>query len=495
MKAAPVIPPKINDSLEFLRNYLNDPDPKNIPNSEKNIKNALECLANSKCVLSFKPIDKKIKTCNFCPEKILKTNEFLLLCDCFQYCHTKCLKGTVLLISADLNPNKIKLTCNICSNPITFELIEKCFEKGEIEKIRGLYLCRLCDRKIEADSNKVKTKKCECQQIYHHDCLKKQARLLSRGLDEQELKEKLSCLNCKNPISYKIIKECYNEKELKAIQEEELNLKFIEELDKKEKEENKLAAANKTETCSICGEDKVVEKFFITLGCNHRFCKECLQGYVNSKINDSQLTDKDLVCPNGTCKYAISHQILEYILEKDKLEQLDNFVLQHVQSNMIGADEIALRCPKAECIYFFVMDKDANITHHKCEVCGLEFCVKGCREAHKGKTCEEHKAHLAELRRQEEERRLEEIRKIEEEAKRLEEMKKFNEWKEMNDKAEENFNLLVAKEKLRICPKCNVWVQKVSGCNHITCNRCKAQFCYMCGTYEWQKCGHQMMQI
>ena len=35
----------------------------------------------------------------------------------------------------------------------------------------------------------------------------------------------------------------------------------------------------------------------------------------------------------------------------------------------------------------------------------------------------------------------------------------------------------------RQCKKCKTIVEKIQGCNHITC-RCKYQFCYVCGA-KW----------
>lgn len=31
------------------------------------------------------------------------------------------------------------------------------------------------------------------------------------------------------------------------------------------------------------------------------------------------------------------------------------------------------------------------------------------------------------------------------------------------------------------CPKCNFYIERITGCNHMTCNRCKTDFCYLCG--------------
>ena len=35
-------------------------------------------------------------------------------------------------------------------------------------------------------------------------------------------------------------------------------------------------------------------------------------------------------------------------------------------------------------------------------------------------------------------------------------------------------------KKLKICPRCKVWTEKIDGCDHIAC-RCGAHWCFRCG--------------
>lgn len=41
---------------------------------------------------------------------------------------------------------------------------------------------------------------------------------------------------------------------------------------------------------------------------------------------------------------------------------------------------------------------------------------------------------------------------------------------------------------MRKCPKCVHWIEKSSGCNHMTC-KCGYEFCYSCGK-SYGKCEH-----
>jgi hypothetical protein len=54
-----------------------------------------------------------------------------------------------------------------------------------------------------------------------------------------------------------------------------------------------------------------------------------------------------------------------------------------------------------------------------------------------------------------------------------------------NDVAFEKF---VQGKKFKQCPKCQFWVEKNMGCDHMVC-RCNFEFCYKCGgIYKKCKC-------
>lgn len=42
-------------------------------------------------------------------------------------------------------------------------------------------------------------------------------------------------------------------------------------------------------------------------------------------------------------------------------------------------------------------------------------------------------------------------------------------------------------KEYQVCPQCEAHIEKISGCNHMTCSECKTQFCYLCGS-KWE--GH-----
>eukprot|EP00331_Platyophrya_macrostoma_P032236 CAMPEP_0176448160 /NCGR_PEP_ID=MMETSP0127-20121128/25578_1 /TAXON_ID=938130 /ORGANISM="Platyophrya macrostoma, Strain WH" /LENGTH=149 /DNA_ID=CAMNT_0017834977 /DNA_START=155 /DNA_END=604 /DNA_ORIENTATION=- len=48
------------------------------------------------------------------------------------------------------------------------------------------------------------------------------------------------------------------------------------------------------------------------------------------------------------------------------------------------------------------------------------------------------------------------------------------------DENDEKFEHFVKGMNFKKCPKCGAWVQKASGCDHISC-KCGYAFCYNCG--------------
>mmetsp|Transcript_29637 Transcript_29637/g.40075 ORF Transcript_29637/g.40075 Transcript_29637/m.40075 type:complete len:91 (-) Transcript_29637:306-578(-) len=87
-----------------------------------------------------------------------------------------------------------------------------------------------------------------------------------------------------------------------------------------------------------------------------------------------------------------------------------------------------------------------TINHVDCE-CGNQFCFLCGRSSHKPCDCD-----IA------------------------------SKWDEKNSAESENMTWIMANTKS--CPKCKRPIEKNQGCNHMTCQACKAEFCWVCMN-EW----------
>jgi hypothetical protein len=59
-----------------------------------------------------------------------------------------------------------------------------------------------------------------------------------------------------------------------------------------------------------------------------------------------------------------------------------------------------------------------------------------------------------------------------------------------DQRAEEELRRALQAEGAKQCPGCHFMISRTTGCNHMTCSRCRVEFCYVCGTTNWRGCGH-----
>ena len=82
--------------------------------------------------------------------------------------------------------------------------------------------------------------------------------------------------------------------------------------------------------------------------------------------------------------------------------------------------------------------------HLKFHLCKKEYCLQCKTEWHTNLTCEEYQK------------------------------------QKKDDENEKQFELYLKGSRAKQCPNCKKWVEKISGCDHITCS-CGSEFCYLCG--------------
>eukprot|EP00457_Paulinella_chromatophora_P005058 gb/GEZN01005071.1/.p1 GENE.gb/GEZN01005071.1/~~gb/GEZN01005071.1/.p1 ORF type:complete len:520 (+),score=29.64 gb/GEZN01005071.1/:181-1560(+) len=188
--------------------------------------------------------------------------------------------------------------------------------------------------------------------------------------------------------------------------------------------------------CGICM-NNVAETEKTSLCCPHEYCKECMEDYVSLEIKEARVLN--ITCPGLTkgkkCDAPFSAKdIKEIVKDKNILEKYERFIKIKTNSNFI-------ECP--DCHHLQKGNRRSPVMHCERKECNKEFCFFHSA-AHPGISCYEYKR---------------------------KNKKQFAEDREYLDK-----NSIY-------CPNrfCRTPIFKHSGCNHMTCSRCAAEFCYLCG--------------
>ncbi|VEU38482.1 unnamed protein product [Pseudo-nitzschia multistriata] len=201
--------------------------------------------------------------------------------------------------------------------------------------------------------------------------------------------------------------------------------------------------------CPICYDD-MEDGQKMSMPCGHEFCMSCWHDFCANAIEQEGPSCVYVTCPEATCTEVVTEVEFQKAapdyLQKFQTYQLRNFV----ESNRLtrwcpgkGCDRIAC-APTASA-----MEQDGNVAN--CDSCYTSFCMVCGEEPHAPSEC-----------------------------------KDLAKWNEKCRNESETANWILANTKS--CPKCASRIEKNQGCNHITCQRCKHEFCWICSG-DWASHG------
>jgi len=181
------------------------------------------------------------------------------------------------------------------------------------------------------------------------------------------------------------------------------------------------------ETCCICFEEIKEEWRHPECG-EHVFCVDCVKAYLQVKINEGAVLE--IRCPGEACQHLLSEELISELVTSELFEKYKKFKFQaELNKNPNGR-----WCITPDCEGYMTGSQEER--YLKCPECSKEICFN-CRQAwHPDKTCE---ALIDEG---------------------------YNEW---------------AKGKeVQLCPRCKARIEKLEGCNHMTCSVCNYEWCWLC---------------
>lgn len=224
--------------------------------------------------------------------------------------------------------------------------------------------------------------------------------------------------------------------------------------------------SSETTTCNICFEDLPGDKM-LSLPCGHFFCESCWRDYILSHSHtikkherEIQTTNYDsinefsssgsidisfnsdtLKCMEVNCKSVI----LPFDIKMICGEKVEKAYIQRFNSKSIDTAILVKRCSNPRCNLLLNLDSIGPCGIVQCK-CGQWTCWKCGEKVHAPLQCQNVPI-----------------------------------WK---GKEKKSATFLWMAENTKQCPNCKLMIEKNGGCNHMTCQNCKYEFCWLCG-HEW----------
>nr|XP_046162433.1 E3 ubiquitin-protein ligase RNF14 [Oncorhynchus gorbuscha] len=214
--------------------------------------------------------------------------------------------------------------------------------------------------------------------------------------------------------------------------------------------------------CGICFMEKLGSGCLCFKECQHVYCKTCMTEYFQIQIRDGNV--QCLNCPEPKCTSLATPSQVKLLVGEELFARYDRLLLQ--SSLDLMADVVY--CPRQSCCQAVMVEPDT--TMGICPACQYAFCTLCKRGYHGLSHCKVTADELRGLR--------------DEYISASAEGKKFMEQrfgKRVIQRAvEESFSRDWLNENCKGCPRCGTNIQKVDGCNKMTCTSCKQYFCWLC---------------
>ena len=196
--------------------------------------------------------------------------------------------------------------------------------------------------------------------------------------------------------------------------------------------------AAKAGFCGICYENLDEAAALLSCHCDHAFCRDCWGSYLSSTFGGGFHDVISTRCPNHGCNERVTHNDVNNIAPTLLSRWMDAFLESFLEN-----DPSYRFCPGPDCTIIAVSQPEIGIGHVvTCTKCDTSFCSDCGENPHLPANCGD-----------------------------------FADWNKLFGSSS-----FWIKKNAKPCPGCQVPIEKATGCNHMTCQKCKTQFCWLCLT-------------
>ncbi|UJR14050.1 hypothetical protein I4U23_001047 [Adineta vaga] len=231
--------------------------------------------------------------------------------------------------------------------------------------------------------------------------------------------------------------------------------------------ERKLILLSRTiTTCPVCIDEVYGTDCFSCYACSGVACKSCIKSFLETIINDGQV--KSITCPiDASCKIELTPAQIASVVDKETFHRYDRLLFQLTIDSM---DDI-IYCPRCQNPVIITQGTDDILrnTLGECATCSFVFCTLCGKTFHGVNPCQYSESKLKDIYK-------EYLNGTPQERHLLEQRygKVFN--RMMDDMA----SMETIQSTARRCPHCSIFVDKLEGCNKMTCVKCHSYFCWTC---------------
>lgn len=194
-------------------------------------------------------------------------------------------------------------------------------------------------------------------------------------------------------------------------------------------------ATNAVNECSICF--CPMEDQHCLEGCGHAFCRSCLIDQINSAIRHRE--GFPLTCAHNECSQTFQLTDIRGLLTVEQQQDLQNASLSAFVAQSHGQYKF---CTTPDCPNVYRISTGCGHSF-TCAVCLVQLCTACHVEYHEDLSCEEYMEF-----------------KLDPDA-------SLHAWRKGKEKHVKN------------CPACSSVIEKIDGCNHMTC-KCGKHVCWVC---------------
>ena len=200
--------------------------------------------------------------------------------------------------------------------------------------------------------------------------------------------------------------------------------------------------------CAVCMVEKSFHEFEGIFGdtCVHierTVCNSCVYEITKCQVKDAMIYFGDVICPEDGCNGIFDYNGIQQILlfignDKELFDQYDQHIIFLQLQQMPDFLWCAYNCGSGQI--YDVTNANPSVT---CIKCNRPTCSKHHSVWHTDMSCDQYDILISQSTDT-----------------------------DVNDK----WLQLFSKE----CPQCHFHIQKIEGCDHMTCRYCKHEFCWEC---------------